>query len=270
VFAGVGFETVNGIASAGGVDEAVLFGSNGNDSMNFQPGYASGPRAYMTRPGGYFIYAQNFKKITSYPDAGNDSVAFFDTAGDDVFTASPTRAELVGPAGSNIVNIAATDLSNSTYKWDTVRAYSTTGGHDKAYLTGSTGNDTFSGYGKPRTVYPGMGRLWGTGYFLEVYQFEEVYANLLTGNDTANLYDGTAATDHFWAKLGAAVLTDGDLDLNTGNLVTPSTYYYKVYGFDSNVNDRVNVDGLAGGTNKKHVVNPYDYVLTMTGIWSDE
>jgi hypothetical protein len=89
-------------------------------------------------------------------------------------------------------------------------------------------------------------------------------------NDTANLYDGTAATDHFWAKLGAAVLTDGDPDLNTGDLVTPSTYYYKVYGFDSNVNDRVNVDGLAGGTNKKHVVNPYDYVLTMTGIWSDE
>jgi len=274
VNAGVGFETVNGISSAGGVDEAVLFGSNGDDSMNFQPGYTSGtlivPRAYITRPGGYFVYAQNFKKITGYPDAGNDQVAFFDTAGDDVFTASPTRAELVGPAGSNIWNVAATDLVNSTYKWDTVRAYAQVGGYDKAYLTGSTGADTFLGFGKPRTANAGLGRLSGSGYFLEVYQFEEVYANLLTGNDTAKLYDGMAATDHFWAKLGAAVLTDGTEDLNTGALVTPGTYYYKVYGFDSAVNDRVSVDGLQGGTNKKHVVNPLDYVLTMTGVWIDE
>jgi len=272
VVAGVGFETVNGIASAGGVDEAVLFGSTGDDSMSFQPGYTSGslivPRAYITRPGGYFVYAQNFKKITGYPDAGNDQVAFFDTAGNDVLTASPTRAELVGPAGSNIWNIAATDLVNPTYKWDTVRAYSQVGGYDKAYLTGSTGDDTFTAVGKPRTTYAGTGRLTGTGYFLEVYQFEEVYANLLTGNDTANLCDGTA-NDYFWAKLGAAVLTDGTVDDATGDLLTPGTYYYKVYGFDSAASDRVNLWGTSGGTNTKRVITPLDYLLATYGSWRD-
>jgi hypothetical protein len=106
-----------------------------------------------------------------------------------------------------------------------------------------------------------------------VATFEEVYANLLTGNDTANFYDGSA-NDYFWAKAGAAVLTDGIEDFNTGDLVTPSglptQYYYRVYGFDSAVNDHVNMDGLQGGTNKKHVVLPLDYALALTGIWTDE
>ena len=272
VYAGPGFDYVYGLSTAGGVDEAVLYGSDGDDSMRFQPGYTSGtlvvPRAYITRPGNYFIYAQNFKKITGYPDAGNDQVAFFDTAGNDAFTASPTDARLTGPAGSNILCIATTDLVNQTYRWDTVRAYSQVGGYDKAYLTGSTGPDTFLGFGKPRTANAGLGRLSGSGYFLEVYQFEEAYANLLTGNDTANLYDGSA-NDYFWAKLGAAVLTDGTVNDTTGDLMTPNTYYYKVYGFDSAASDRVSLWGTSGGTNTKRVITPLDYLLATYGTWTD-
>jgi hypothetical protein len=219
----------------------------------------------MTRPGGYFIYAQNFKKVTGYPEDGNDAVAFFDTAQSDTFTASPTQAQLDGPPGSNILNIAV--------GFDTVRAYSQVGGYDKAYLTGTTGDDTFTAFGKPRTTYPsGMGpgyaRLAGTGYSLQVATFEEVYANLLTGNDTANLYDGTA-NDYFWAKLGAAVLTDGTVDDATGDLLTPNTYYYKVYGFDSAASDHVHLWGNSGGTNTKRVITPLDYVLAAYGTWTD-
>jgi hypothetical protein len=259
------------------VDEAVLFGSNGDDSMRFEPGYTSGtlvvPRAYMTRPGGYFIFALNFKKVTGYPDAGNDAVAFYDTAGNDTFTASPTRAELVGPAGSNIWNIAVPDLGIPANKWDTVRAYSQVGGYDKAYLTGTTGDDTFRAYGKPRTSYPsGMGpgyaQLAGAGYSLQANTFDEVYADLLTGNDTASLYDGTL-NDYFWAKLGAAVLTDGAVDDATGDLATPGTYYYRVYGFDSALSDRVYLWGTSGGTNTKRVIAPLDYVLATYGTWTD-
>ena len=265
VSAGVGFETVTGSATNGGVDQAVLYGSSGNDSMNVQPALN---RAYLTVPGSYFIWALNFKGITAYPGAGTDAVAFFDTAGNDTFTASPTQAQMAGPAGSNILNIAASDPANSTYLWDTVRAYATTSGYDKAYLTGSTGNDTFLGYGKPRATNPGLGRLSGTGYFLEVYQFEEVYANLLTGSDTANLFDGSA-NDYFWGQLGAAVLTDGTVDNATGNLVTPGSYYYSVTGFDNPLSDRVNLSGTSGGTNTRKVITPLDYLLATNGSWID-
>jgi len=109
--------------------------------------------------------------------------------------------------------------------------------------------------------------LSGTGYFIEVIKFNEVYANLLTGNDTANLYDGSA-NDYFWAKLGAAVLTDGSVSDATGDLVTPNTYYYKVYGFDSSLNDHVNAYGTSGGTNTKRVITPLDYVLATYGTWT--
>ncbi len=265
VYAGAGFEYVYGASTAGGLDEAVLYGSDGDDSMRFQPGYTSGTliaaRAYITRPGAYFSYAQNFKKITGYAEDGNDAVAFFDTAGSDIFTASPTQAQLDGPAGSNVLNIA-------TGGWETVRAFSTIGGYDKAYLTGSTGDDSFTGCGKPRSNYAGMGRLSGTGYFLEIHQFEEAYVDLLGGNDTAKLYDGTA-NDYFWANLVAAVLTDGTVDDATGDLVTAGTYFYKVYGFDSAASDRVNLWGTSGGTNTKRVIAPLDYVLATYGTWTD-
>jgi hypothetical protein len=197
-----------------------------------------------------------------------DRLQFFDTTGNDTFTASPTDARLTGPAGSNILYIATTDLGIPTYKWDTVRAYSQVGGYDKAYLTGSTGADTFLGYAKPRATNAGLSRLSGTGYFLEVYQFDEVYANLLTGSDAANLYDGSV-NDYFWAKLGAAVLTDGTLNDTTGDLVTPGTYYYKVYGFDSAASDHVNLYGTSGGTNTKRVITPLDYLLATYGSWTD-
>ena len=88
------------------------------------------------------------------------------------------------------------------------------------------------------------------------------------GNDTANLYDGTA-NDYFWAHLGAAVLTDGTLDHATGDLVTPGTYYYRVYGFDSAAADRVNLWGTSGGTNTKKVIAPLDYLLATYGSWID-
>jgi hypothetical protein len=104
----------------------------------------------------------------------------------------------------------------------------------------------------------------GTGYFLQTQSFDEVYANLLTGNDTANLYDGSA-NDYFWAKLGAAVLTDGTVNDTTGDLVTPSTYYYKLYGFDGAASDHVNLWGNSGGTNTKRVITP----LAVSGLWAD-
>ena len=66
------------------------------------------------------------------------------------------------------------------------------------------------------------------------------------------------------------MLSDGTLDLNNGNLTAALSYYFRVTGLDSNVNDHVNLYGSAtGGTNNKHSVNPLDYVLAVTGPWID-
>jgi hypothetical protein len=284
VYAGAGFEYVYGAATAGGLDQAVLYGSDGDDSMNFQPGSPGGPRGYITRPGGFFVYALNFKQITAYPQAGNDWAALYDTPGNDTFTASPTQAKFEGPAGSNIWNLAV--------GFRNMRAFSTMGGYDKAYLTGSTGDDTFTAIGMPRTSYPsGMGpgyaQLVGAGYSIQAATFDEVYANLLTGNkDAAVLYDSTGAgTDQFWGSLHDAVLSDGTLELANGNLLTAASYYFRVSGFDNAgldpARDTVTLWGspsgagcqpaATGGPNKKHLVTPLDYVLATypAGNWID-
>ena len=126
--------------------------------------------------------------------------------------------------------------------WDKVYGLATNGGLDKAYLAGSSGDDTFIGYGGPRSgLVPGaayLGRLSGLGYYVEVQKFEEVYADLKTGRDAASLYDSTG-DDTFWGKLAEAVLSDGALNSSDGSLVTPKTYYYKVYGFNGPDGDRV-------------------------------
>jgi len=106
-----------------------------------------------------------------------------------------------------------------------------------------------------------------------------VYADLKTGNkDVANLYDSDGpGTDTFWGSLHDAVLSDGSLNLSTGNLdgLIAASYYYRAYGFDNTggvdlTKDTVNLFGSAiGGTNNKKVILPLDYVLALNGPWAD-
>ena len=235
VYAGFGFTTVYGYSTSGGNDEAVLHGSNGDDVASFQPQFR---RAYIIRPGSYFIFALDFKTVTAYPEDGaNDQAYLYDTSGDDTFTASPADVQMTGTIpglGVTYRNVAA--------GWDKVYGLATNGGLDKAYLAGSSGDDTFVGYGGPRSgLVPGaayLGKLSGLGYYVEVQKFEEVYADLKTGHDAASLYDSTG-DDTFWGKLAEAVLSDGALNSSDGSLVTPKTYYYKVYGFNGPDGDRV-------------------------------
>jgi hypothetical protein len=126
---------------------------------------------------------------------------------------------------------------------------------------------------------------------VQVANFKEVYANLLTGdNDRAVLYDSSGpGTDQFWGNLHDAVLSDGTLDLNTGNLALAppdQTYYFRVYGFDNAgldpAKDSVTLWGspsgagyqpaATGGPNKKHIIDPLDYVLAAypAGNWIDD
>jgi hypothetical protein len=261
-----GFEENDGIFDAGGPnddDVAYLYGSDVDDRLNFGSGNVDLRTKNLPSP--YLIHLESlFERV--YADAGtggnNDEAWFNGTSDPDTFLAQAGDSQMTTGGGKFV----------AASGFETTRAYTSTSedGYDKAYLTGSTGNDTFSGYGKPReyNLFAGMGRLSGTGYLLEVYQFEEVYVDLLTGNDTAKLYDGTG-NDYFWGKLGVAVLTNGTVDDATGGLVTPGTYYYKVYGFDSAANDLVKLYGTEGGTNTKKVITPLDYLLATYGSWID-
>ena len=276
---GGGFSSIYGYSTAGGTDEAVLNGSSGNDTAVFQP---QNRRTYVIKAGGgFFGFALDFKKVTAYPGPGTADEAYLQgTTLDDTFTATAGMAQLSGTIpsmGVPYLNIAADGPSGQ--RWDKVYGQvnypGMIGGVDKAYLTGTTGDDVLIAVGKPHAtisgVLAGNAQLTGTGYWIQATGFQQVYADMKTGNDTANLYDSNGAgTDTFFGSLHDAALSDGTLDLTNGNLLTAASYYYKVYGFDSNTNDYVNLYGSTiGGTNQKKRIDPLDYILAVTGPWID-
>ena len=204
---GGGFSSVYGYSTAGGTDEAVLNGSSGNDTAVFQP---QARRAYVIKAGGgFFGFALDFKKVTAYPGPGTADEAYLQgTTLDDTFTATAGMAQLSGTIpsmGVPYLNIAADGLPGE--RWDKVYGQANypgmIGGVDKAYLNGTTGDDVLIAVGKPHATISGVAagnaQLTGTAYCIQAQAFQQVYVDMKTGNDTANLYDSTAAgVEQFW------------------------------------------------------------------------
>ena len=186
------------------------------------------------------------------------------------------------PAGTGPFSVCTGQLNEDAYAQANYPGM--IGGVDKAYLNGTTGDDVLIAVGNPHATISGVAagnaQLTGTAYWIQAQAFQQVYADLKTGNDTANLYDSTGAgVEQFWGgrKLPStvpsdAVLSDGTLDLANGNLTAALSYYFRVTGLDNNVNDHVNLYGSLvppSGENHKHSVNPLDYVLAISGPWTD-
>jgi Ca2+-binding RTX toxin-like protein len=164
----------------------------------------------------------------------------------------------------------------SVLGWENVYGFATAGAGttDKAYLTGTAAADTLIGYGMPRAS--NSGRLYmqptggGTAYFFETWRFDEVYADMAGGADSATLLDSTG-NDTAFLKATDAVLSDGTLDLNTGDLLAAGNYYYKLSGLSKTggvIDDLVQFSGAAGGSNDRKRVDPVDYTDLWFGAWN--
>ncbi|HUT12745.1 MAG TPA: hypothetical protein VMY42_19775 [Thermoguttaceae bacterium] len=181
------FEEVTAKATEGGIDRANLHDSAGNDLFVGVPtsGQMSGP--------GYQNTARFFDSVVADSTGGVDVAKLFDSAGADEFVADPLQATLSGPGYSNQVK-----------KFKGVHAYATAGGRDKAWLSGSLGQDTFKGDYYQGAMYDGL------TFYNRAKHFEEVYAQAGAGNDRAVLTD-SIENDYLqangnWVKLSCAAL----------------------------------------------------------------
>ena len=157
-----------------------------------------------------FGFALDFKKVTAYPGGGTADEAYLQgTTLDDTFTATAGRAQMSGtipaflPTIVPYLNIAVNGGAGDGWEKVYAQANAAIGGVDKAYLTGTTGDDTLIAVGKPRATISGVAggnvQLSGTGYWIQAQQFQQVYADMKTGNDTANLYDSNGPkVEQFW------------------------------------------------------------------------
>ncbi|MCE9557096.1 MAG: hypothetical protein K8T91_27430 [Planctomycetes bacterium] len=282
------FDKVYAYATAGDAggagDQANLYDSAGNDTLNAKPTLA-------TLSGtGFYNYAGSFDKVYAYATAGGtaDLAYLYDSAGNDTFTARPTFATL---SGTGFYNYAST--------FDKVYAYATAGDAggtgDQAHLYDSAGNDTFAA--RPTYAY-----LTGTGFYNYASAFDRVYAYATAGGtgDEAHLYD-SAGNDTFAARPTYAYLSGagyynyasnfdrvnayatagnaggtGDQAYlydsagadtyygrsNYGRL-TGTGFYNYVAGFQ-----RVSALATAGGTDTRDV-RVVDYVFAQSGTWEN-
>ncbi len=114
------------------------------------------------------------EKITMDAKGGTDELTVYDSAGDDVMTASPNQVTATNSASA---------YSHVARNFEQVRMISSAGGEDVASLYDSSGDDVFTGT-------PSYGEMVGSGYKLRAEGFRYLHGYALAGGtDTAMLYD---------------------------------------------------------------------------------
>ncbi|HUS39820.1 MAG TPA: CAP domain-containing protein, partial [Pirellulales bacterium] len=244
------------LQAMGGNDTVTATGSAGYDVARIRPTWT------QVDGDNYQLRAYGVEQATVLGSAA-DYAYFYDSAGNEQFTASPTTAQMVGSG-----------FTHSANGFGRYYAYATAGGTaDWAHLFDSAGNDNFTG----TSTY---GRLEGTGFFLYASGFEQVYGYATAGgtNDVAVLYD-SVGDDTFvgrpeWAQL------DGTGFLNkvsgfdqvyaySANVGTDYAYLY-----DSIGNDRLTARptySILEGDSFYNYANGFDrvYAYSTTGGTAD-
>ena len=144
-------------------------------------------------------------------------------------------------------------------------------------MWGTSGNDTFSGSLTGCTMSLSTGVSYAINYVSGTGSvprgFDKVQVNAAGGNDTVTLNGATSGnkfsgTNTLGANATDAVLSDGTLNLDNGDLTLAAAYYYKVSGLDALADHVTAKGGLAPAVNNRRV-NAHDYSLAYTGTWND-
>ena len=183
----IGFDIVRAYATGGGSnDEAYLTGSVGNDRfISYETsGYMYGP--------GYWNLARGFDYVKADVTPGSatsyDRAWLYDSD-------APADDTFYGDVGDSRMDRGSDTVIDAwAVAFDDVRATASGGGaNDRAYLTGSAGNDRFYGYQT-------HSYLQGPGYYTLSKGFDYVEADVSgsSGSDRADLYH-FAGIDSFFA-----------------------------------------------------------------------
>jgi hypothetical protein len=228
----------NGIQvySSGGNDVAYLFDSGLNDTLTASPRGAylnsedASPITFSFSRPSYRITVYDFPTVRVYATAGGrDGANLTDSAGADVFVATPTYSYLAGNGYMVFVSGFAQVSAISS------------GGGDTAYFLDSAGNDLFRGT-------PAYAFLAGTGFTNGAIGFGTVVASAgAGGNDTADLYD-SAGDDTFVGQGSSGVLAGPGYSLAVNGFAT------------------VRATSSAGGTDHL-VLGTIDYAFQPLGNW---
>jgi hypothetical protein len=218
--------TIVSFNGVGGDDSLMIFGVPGSERMTIAPNVST------LVANGFRLEANGVGDVTFVGGVG-DRAYLYDTKGDDVFTADPTTAVVVG-----------TKYRAAANNVERVYAYATAGGTDTAVLTGSAGDDSF-------IATPADARMIGTGYYNFVRGFDTVQGVAAAGGeDRAYLYD-SAGDDTLAADPATARLSGRGFDLVASGFARVDAYatsggYDRAALAGSAGDDRYYADPLGG------------------------
>ena len=155
------------IDGRGGVDSLTVDGTAGPESVRLLP-----MQAFLDSSSvGLIGSATSVETVVYNGNGGNDLATFSDSAGNDIFTGSPTESRMRGPGYTNIAHVPNTIALAST-------------GNDRATLNDGPGRDRF-------LAWSNRALMSGTGYSTQVFGYDSVTGIASVGNDIALLHDGT-------------------------------------------------------------------------------
>lgn len=159
---------------------------------------------------GYAVYSSSTETVNLYGSTSggvpNDTVLFYDTAGDDLFTAQPTTALMNG-----------TGYMSQVSNFRNVYGFASTG-DDRAIFVNSPGNDTF-------TAAQTFAIMSGTNYFNQSIGFKQNYAFGGGGFDTAQLLD-SPGNDSFFGLPTYSIFSNGAF-------FNQATFFNQVYAYSN-------------------------------------
>jgi hypothetical protein len=191
-----------------GSDAASLTGGPGIDQVELRE-----TSAKLTGVS-YQVLVYTTHHTTAQSGGGEDRALFYDTTGDDDFSAGPLGASLTG-----------TGYEHIAHDFHRVYAYASEG-NDSATLDGSNGNDRYK-------ATDSDARLYGSGFYNYVRGFDVVHGDAKSGTDDRaylydsdgrDVYDSTANESRFYG-------TTFDNHAHGFDRVYGDTYYNRAIGF---------------------------------------
>ncbi|MEX0726652.1 MAG: hypothetical protein WD065_10310, partial [Planctomycetaceae bacterium] len=182
-----GFDRVYAYSYAGGIDEAYLYDSSGDDRFIGKDVRSTIQNADIS----YYGSASRFEKVYAFAvNGGNDRADLNGTADNDVLV-----------SGVNTSTMSAAAYFYEVTAFETVNAYAGAGGSDSSTISDTAGNDSFLSL--PTASY----MTWSNGTKLSSFAFNSVAVTLLGGgNDTAE-FRTLSTLDSIYGLNGLAEVT---------------------------------------------------------------
>ncbi len=238
---------LHGYATAGGDDQARLFGNDSSNKLKAFEGEMNLARLYK---GGVFCRAKFFESVDIDGGDGEDTAILYGTPGDDQFTATKDEGAFESTVDGG--------FSYAYERIETVRAYGGSGEDHASYADSALADEV-----RLRVTVAEIGERGAEASYLSIRQFDTFYAEASSDDGQADI---VKMHDTDSADLLTAEMEEGQVharfyadttEADAAGLIYESLGFEITKGYSSSDGDVRDVEGVDAG------------LLAWNGTWED-